>query len=54
MLLEVMHAHPERQALVLCGHTHGGGEVSILPNLSVRTGGAVYGAPVVQGVLELE
>ncbi len=54
MLLDVMGAHPERHALVLCGHTHGAGEVSILPNLRVTTGGAAYGAPVVQELLALE
>lgn len=53
VLLEVMRAHPDRDALVLCGHTHGAGEATILPNLSVKTGGAVYGAPAVQDILDL-
>ncbi len=43
----------DRKMTVLCGHTHGGGEVQILPNLQVLTGGARYGAPVVQRVLEM-
>jgi len=37
----------------LCGHTHSPGEASILPNLTVLTGGAVYGQPVIQRMLEL-
>jgi Icc protein len=39
--------------LVLCGHTHGQGEAQILPNLRVLTGGARYGDPRVQQVLEI-
>lgn len=54
VLLAVMRAHPERHALVLCGHTHGAGEVAVLPNLQVKTGGAAYGMPAVQDVLVLE
>jgi hypothetical protein len=50
----VMRAHPDRELLVLCGHTHGAGLAEVLPNLRVRTGGAAYGAPVVQRVLEWE
>jgi 3',5'-cyclic AMP phosphodiesterase CpdA len=46
-------ARPARTISVLCGHTHGEGEAQILPNLEVRTGGAEYGEPKVQGVLEL-
>ncbi len=37
---------PKVEATVLCGHTHGGGEARILPNLRVLTGEADYGAPV--------
>lgn len=53
-LVEAFAVHPERQMTVLCGHTHGAGEAQILPNLRVLTGGAVYGAPVIQRVLEIE
>jgi hypothetical protein len=52
-LCEVMRAHPDRQLLVLCGHTHGQGEAQILDNLKVLTGGAKYGAPQVQRILEV-
>jgi Icc-related predicted phosphoesterase len=43
---------PDREILVLCGHTHGRHETKILPNLKVRTAGAEYGKPDVQDILE--
>ena len=52
-LAEAMAARPDRQMTVLCGHTHGGGEAQIRPNLRVLTGGAVYGKPEVQRVIEV-
>jgi len=51
-LVEAMAMAPDRKMTVLCGHTHSGGEVQILPNLRVLTGGARYGQPAVQRVLE--
>lgn len=51
-LAEAMIERPDRQMVVLCGHTHGGGTARILPNLTVHTGGAEYGAPSVQQILE--
>jgi predicted phosphohydrolase len=45
--------HPERKITVLCGHTHGQGVAEILPNLKVMTGGAEYGEPRVQGIIEI-
>jgi predicted phosphohydrolase len=51
-LTEIMEAHPERQLTVLCGHTHGEGTAQILPNLQVITGGAEYGTPRIQQILE--
>ncbi len=48
VLRREMEAHPDKSMTVLCGHTHGSGEVRILPNLFVRTGGAVYGNPELQ------
>jgi Icc protein len=54
---DVLHAaasaRPEREIVVICGHTHSGGEVQILPNLRVVTGGAQYGAPAAQPALLL-
>ena len=43
VLLELAQSHPGCQILVLCGHTHGGGEVQVLENLRVVTGPAEYG-----------
>ena len=54
-LLDVMAAQPDdNELLVLCGHTHGEGEAQLLPNLRVLTGGAAYGEPRVQRVLEVK
>ena len=52
-LAEAMTAASNRTMTVLCGHTHGGGEAQVLPNLRVLTGGAVYGKPEVQQALEV-
>jgi 3',5'-cyclic AMP phosphodiesterase CpdA len=53
VLLEAMSAHPECTLTVLCGHTHSSGTAPILPNLLVKTGGADYCAPEIQGLLTL-
>jgi predicted MPP superfamily phosphohydrolase len=52
VLLEIMQIYPHRQLTVLCGHTHGRGQVQILDNLRVLTGGAEYGRPEVQQIFE--
>lgn len=52
-MLRVMKERPERSLTVICGHTHGAGVASIRPNLFVRTGGAEYGKPRLQGLLEV-
>jgi 3',5'-cyclic-AMP phosphodiesterase len=49
----VMQANPQSRLLVLCGHTHGNGETRILDNLQVLTGGAEYGRPEIQRVLDV-
>ncbi len=51
VLLEAARSHPDCQVLVLCGHTHGGGEVQVRPNLRVMTGPAEYGKPKIERVL---
>jgi hypothetical protein len=53
-LLEVAEANPACEITVLCGHTHSRGVARLRPNLDVRTGGAVYGAPVIEEVIELD
>jgi len=52
-LLEVMSARPDRDLTVLCGHTHGAGTAEILPNLRVWTGGADYGHPRIERLIEV-
>ncbi len=52
VLREAATMWPDREILVICGHTHGEGTAEILPNLRVITGGATYGDPRVQGVIE--
>jgi hypothetical protein len=53
VLLEVAAAHPDRELLVLCGHTHGGGEYRPRPNLTVLTAEAEYGRPQIQRIFEV-
>lgn len=51
---KVMQANPQCKLLVLCGHTHSGGEVRVGDNIQVLTGEASYGKPTVQRVLQVE
>ena len=53
VLLAAAEAHADREILVFCGHTHGGGTVEVRPNLRVITGAAEYGAPRLQEILDL-
>jgi len=46
--------YPETQFTVLCGHTHGEGEVQLRPNLRVLTGGAEYGYPQIKQVFTVQ
>ena len=43
VLREIMINNPQKQCRVLCGHTHGAGQATILPNLDVLTKDAEYG-----------
>ena len=54
LLRQVMPHYPECQLTVLCGHTHGQGQVTILPNLVVKTGGAEYGRPRLNELIVVE
>jgi predicted MPP superfamily phosphohydrolase len=49
----VMREHPDSKLLVLCGHTHGGGEIQPADNIRVLTGEAEYGRPRVNRILEV-
>jgi Icc protein len=53
-LSSVMRSRPEQRMLVLCGHTHGRGVARILPNLLVKTGGAIYGQPALADVFDAQ
>ena len=53
VLLEAARSYPKCQILVLCGHTHGGGEIQVAENLRVVTGPAEYGRPEIRQVFEV-
>jgi len=53
-LVEFMRRNSHCEMTVLCGHTHSAGSAKILPNLSVKTGGGVYGSPRLQELLIAE
>ena len=48
VFIEVMSKHPDKNMTILCGHTHSPGIAQVLPNLTVRAGGAVYRQPAIQ------
>ena len=52
-LLGAARSYPRCKLLVLCGHTHGGGELAVLDNLQVVTGPAEYGKPEIQRIIEV-
>ena len=54
VLERTMRAYPQSNLLVLCGHTHGGGELQVLDNLQVLTGEARYKHPAIRRVFEVE
>lgn len=50
MLLRAAANHPNLNITVLCGHSHWPATYQPLPNLTVHTGGAEYGEPVIQKI----
>ena len=52
-LLEIARLYPDRQIDVYCGHTHGEGKCRPLQNLYIHTGGAEYGEPQIQRILDI-
>lgn len=54
MLLDASKSFPHVQFTVLAGHTHGKFDGKIAPNLSVHVGGADYGNPVLQGLIDVQ
>jgi len=53
MLLDAAKSFPGTQFTVLAGHTHGKWSGKIMPNLAVHVGGAEYGRPASQGLIEI-
>ncbi len=53
VLLDAARSHPKCEILVLCGHTHSGGEFRVTENLRVVTGAAEYEKPQIQQVLRV-
>jgi hypothetical protein len=53
VMVKVMEAHPTSKLPVLCGHTHGSGELQVLDSLRVLTGEAEYGRLKVNRILEV-
>jgi hypothetical protein len=51
---QAMTLQQQSHLLVLCGHTHSGGEVQVADNLRVLTGEAEYGKPRINRILEVE
>lgn len=45
--------HPDKDLVVLCGHTHSPGTVTLLPNLKIFTASAEYGSPTIQQCFQL-
>jgi predicted phosphohydrolase len=53
-ILEAAEHWPDREFIVLCGHTHDECWMQLRDNLSVHVAGAVYGEPRLAGVLGVE
>lgn len=53
-LLKVMEHAPEKELLILCGHSHQYADVNILPNLRVLTGASELGVPRIQGLIYVD
>lgn len=53
-LLEVMKVFPEKELIVICGHTHHEREYHPLPNLKVVVGAAEYGKPKAQNLIKID
>ena len=53
VILEASHEHPDKEIVVLCGHTHGYGVSKISSNITAHTGAAQYRFPEIARVLEI-
>ncbi len=45
---------PDREMIVLCGHTHDAFQTRVRKNVEVRVGGVIYGLPRIQMFLNVE
>ncbi|MBI4027136.1 MAG: metallophosphoesterase [Verrucomicrobia bacterium] len=54
VLLDAARRHRNKRITVFCGHTHSPGFHTPIANLEVHTGGADYGRPCVNGLIQLE
>ncbi len=54
VLLRIMQDHPQQCITVLSGHIHGTWQSQMLPNLTIHTGAAKYGAPRVVRLFEVQ
>lgn len=52
-LTQVCLANPDKQAIVLCGHTHGASTYLALKNLTVLCGAAEYGNPGIANIINI-
>jgi len=52
-LIQFCQNNPHKDILVLCGHTHHKANFKPLPNLEIRVGGATYGKPEIQEIIEI-
>jgi Icc protein len=52
-LLAAAAERPACKITVLCGHTHNSGVAKLSENLVVYTGAADYGAPIVEGIVQV-
>ncbi|EMI16110.1 calcineurin-like phosphoesterase [Rhodopirellula maiorica SM1] len=52
-LVEFCQHCPDCKTTVICGHTHHDGIATLLENLTVYTGAAVYGSPGIEAVIEI-
>ncbi len=50
-LLDIAAQYPDKQIIVLCGHTHSASDLQILPNLRVIVGQAEYRQPEIQSLV---
>jgi len=53
VLIYAAESYRDIEFLVLCGHTHSDAVYEPLDNMTVKAGGAEYGRPGVQGVVEV-